>query len=75
MAEGDEEEFEEAPVTEETCEINKILQEVENGVADETLAWLTEDDIVLDMYKIVVEDDEFVDMDELDDDEGEGDVG
>ena len=36
---------------------------------------LTEDDVVLDMDEIVVEDGEFVDTDESDDDEGEGDVG
>ena len=74
-AEGDEEESEEAPVTEETSEIDKILEDVENGVADETLPRLTEDDVALDMDEIVVEDDEFVDTDESDDDEGESDVG
>ena len=35
MAEGGEEEIKEVPVTEETSEINKILEDVENGVADE----------------------------------------
>jgi len=44
-------------------------------VADETLPWLTEDDVALNMDEIVVEDEEFVDTDELDSDEGEGDVG
>ena len=52
---------------EETSEIDKILEDVENGVADETLP--------LDMDEIVVEDDEFVDTDESDDDKGESDVG
>jgi len=74
-AEGDEEEFEEGPATDETSEIDKILEDVENGVADETLPRLTEDDVVLNMDEIVVEDEEFVDTDELDSDEGEGDVG
>ena len=41
----------------------------------ETLPWLTEDDVVLDMDEIVVEDDEFVDTDESDDDKDESDVG
>ena len=44
-------------------------------MADETLPRLTEDDVALDMDEIVVEDDKFVDTDELDDDEGESDVG
>jgi len=74
-AEGDKEEFEEGPATDETSEIDKILEDVENGVADETLPQLTEDDVVLNMDEIVVEDEEFVDTDESDSDEGEGDVG
>jgi hypothetical protein len=74
-AEEDEEEFEENPAPEETSEIDRILEDVENGVADETLPRLTEDDVALDMDEIVVEDDEFIDTDESDSDEGEGDVG
>jgi len=74
-AEGDEEEFKEGPATDETSEIDKILEDIENGVADETLPQLTEDDVALNMDEIVVEDEEFVDTDELDSDEGEGDVG
>jgi len=73
-AEGDEEEFEEGPVTDETSEIDKILEDVENGVADETLPRLTEDDVALNMDEIVVEDEEYIDTDESDSDEGEGDV-
>jgi len=67
--------LEEGPVTDETSEIDKILEDVENGVADETLPRLTEDDVALNMDEIVVEDEEFVDTDESDSDEGEGDVG
>ncbi|EDR02479.1 uncharacterized protein LACBIDRAFT_309524 [Laccaria bicolor S238N-H82] len=74
-AEGDEEEFEEGPASNETSEIDKILEDIENGVADETLPRLTEDDVVLDMDEIMVEDEEFVDTDESDSDEGEDDVG
>jgi len=74
-AEEDEEDFEEGPAPEETSEIDRILEDVENGVADETLPRLTEDDVALDMDEIVVEDDEFIDADESDSDEGEGDVG
>jgi len=74
-AEGDEEEFEEGPATDETSEIDKILEDVKNGVADETLPRLTGDDVALNMDEIVVEDEEFVDTDESDSDEGEGDVG
>ena len=59
---------------EETREIDKILQDIENGLADETLPRLTEDDVALDMDEIVVEDDEFVNMDQSDDNKGEGDV-
>ena len=44
-------------------------------MAGETLSLLTEDDVALEMDEIVVEDDEFVDMAESYDDEGEGNVG
>jgi len=42
---------------------------------DETLPQLTEDDVAFDMDETVVEDDEFVDTDELDTDDSEDDIG
>ena len=47
-----------------------------NGVVDETLPWLTEEDVAFDMDEVVVEDEEIVDDDEDDDmNEDESDIG
>ena len=59
----DEEVPEEGLLSVGTTKINRII---ENGVVDETLPWLTEDDVAFNMNEIVVEEDEFVDTDELD---------
>ena len=42
-------------------EVKKILQDLANGVVDETLPRLTEEDIAFDMDEVVVEEEEFVD--------------
>ena len=49
--------------------VEQILQDLANGVVDETLPWLTED-VAFDMDEVVVEDEETVD-----DDEDESDIG
>ena len=59
----------------ETTEIDKLLEDIENGVVDETLPRLTEDDVAFDMDEIVVENDEFVDTEESDTDDSEDDIG
>ena len=73
--EADEEVLEEGLASEEATEINKLLEDLENGVVDETLLQLTEDDVAFDMDETVVEDDEFVDTDESDTDDSEDDIG
>ena len=42
-------------------EVKKILQDLANGVVDETLPRLTEEDIAFEMDEVVVEEEEFVD--------------
>ena len=73
--ETDEEVLEEGLLSVETTEIDKLLEDIENGVVDETLPRLTEDDVAFDMDEIVVEDDEFVDTEESDTDDSEDDIG
>ncbi|KAF8162231.1 hypothetical protein BJ912DRAFT_1098508 [Pholiota molesta] len=62
-------------VAEPMTEVEQILLDLENGVVDETLPRLTEDDVALDMDEVVVEDDDAVDEDESDMDESEDDIG
>ena len=73
--ETDEEVLEEGLLSVEPTEIDKLLEDIENGVVDETLPRLTEDDVAFDMDEIVVEDDEFVDTEESDTDDSEDDIG
>ena len=69
-------ELEDDLVTEKMSEVEQILQDLANGVADETLPWLTEEDVAFDMDEVVVEDEEIVDDDEDDDmNEDESDIG
>ena len=56
----------------ETTEIDRII---ENRVMDETLPWLTEDDVAFNMDEIAVEDDEFVNTDKSDTNDTEDDIG
>ena len=56
----------------ETTEIDRII---ENRVMDETLPWLTEDDVAFNMDEIAVEDDEFVNTDKSDANDTEDDIG
>ena len=63
--------------TEQTSEVEKILQDLENGVVDETLPRLTEEDVSFDMDEVVVEEEEIVEEEEDDDggmDEDENDI-
>ena len=62
-------------VTEQVREVEKILQDLENGVADETLPWLTEDDVTFDMDEVVVEEEDVLDENESDTDGEENDIG
>jgi len=73
--EADKEVLEEGLASEEATKIDKLLEDLENGVVDETLLRLTEDDVAFNMDETVVEDDEFVDTDELDTDDSEDDIG
>ena len=52
--------------TEQVSKVEKILRDLENGVVDETLPWLTEDDVAFDMGKVVVEEEYALDEDESD---------
>ena len=68
-------ELEDDLVKEKMSEVEQILQDLANGVVDETLPRLTED-VAFDMDEVVVEDKEIVDDDEDDDtNEDEGDIG
>ncbi len=42
-------------VTQQTSEVEQILQDLENGVVDETLPRLTEEDVAFDMDEVVVD--------------------
>ena len=74
-AEMDKEVLKEGLISVETTEIDKILEDIENGVMDETLLQLTEDDVAFNLDEIIVEDNEFVDTDNSDTDDGEDDIG
>ena len=69
------EDAEEGLVTERMSEVEQILQDLANGVVDETLPRLTEEDVAFDMDEVVVEEDEILDEDESDMDEDENDIG
>ena len=60
-------------VTEQVSEVEKILQDLENEVVDETLPQLTEDDVAFDMDEVVVEEEDVLDEDVLDEDESDTD--
>ena len=60
---------------EQVSEVEKILQDIADGVVDETLPRLTEEDVAFDMDEIVVEEEEIVEEDEDEDDEDENDIG
>ena len=53
----------------------EILQDIADGVVDETLPRLTEEDVAFDMDEIVVEEEEIVEEDEDEEDEDENDIG
>jgi hypothetical protein len=59
---------------EQVSEVEQILQDLANGVVDETLPKLTEEDVAFDMDEVVVEEEEIVDEDD-DTDEDENDIG
>ena len=58
-----------------SVETTKIDRIIENRVVDETLLWLTEDDVAFSMGEIAVEDDKFADNDESDTNDSEDDIG
>src|SRR6266540_4240066 len=74
IAEVDED-AKEGLVTERMSEVEQILQDLANGVVDETLPRLTEEDVAFDMDEVVVEEDEILDDNESDMDEDENDIG
>jgi hypothetical protein len=61
-------------VAEQASEVETILQDLANGVVDETLPRLTEEDVAFEMDEVVVEEEVVVDDDD-DDDEDENDIG
>jgi hypothetical protein len=63
--------------TEQMSEVEHILQDLANGVADETLPRLTEEDVAFkfDMDEVVVEEEEIKEDDDDDTDEDEKDIG
>jgi len=69
------EDAEEDLVTEQVSEVEQILQDLANGVVDETLPRLTEEDVAFDMDEVVVEEEEVVDDDDDETDEDESDIG
>ena len=64
---------EEDIVTQQTSEVEQILQDLESGVVDETLPRLTEEDVAFDMDEVVVASDEVIVNEEDSSDEGESD--
>ena len=54
-------------------EVEKILEDLANGVVDETLPWLSEEDVAFDMDEVVVEEEEIVDEDDDDSSDAEDD--
>ena len=54
-------------------EVEKILEDLANGVVDETLPRLSEEDVAFDMDKVVVEEEEIVDEDDDDSSDAEDD--
>ena len=60
---------------EQVSEVEKIFQDLANGVVDETLPRLTEEDIAFDMDEVVVEEEEVVEEDSDDDSNDESDIG
>ena len=61
--------------TEQVSKVEKILQDLKNGVVDEILPQLTEDDVPFDMDKVVVEEEDVLDEDESNTDGEENDIG
>ena len=59
---------------EQVSEVEKILQDLANGVVDKTLPRLTEEDLAFDMDEVVVEKEEIVEEDS-DDGDDESDIG
>ena len=59
---------------EQVSEVEKILQDLADGVVDETFPRLTEEDVAFDMNEVVVEEEEIVEEEE-DKDEEENDIG
>ena len=51
-------------VPEEANGVEEILNDLERGVVDETLPWLTEDDIAYDMDEVLIEVNTGIDTDE-----------
>ena len=58
---------------EQTSEVEKILQDLENGVVDETLPRLIEEDVAFEMDEVVVEEEEIVEEEEDDNDDTDDD--
>ena len=62
--------------TEQASEVERILQDLANGVVDKTLPRLTEEDVAFEMDEVVVEEEVVVDdYDDDDDDDDENDIG
>ena len=61
---------------EQVSKVGKKLQDLANGVVDETLPRLTEEDLAFDsMDEVVVEEEDFVEEDSDDDGDDENDIG
>ena len=60
---------------EQVSEVEKILLDLADGVVDETLPRLTEEDVAFDIDEIVVEEGGIVEEDEDEDEEDENDIG
>lgn len=73
--EMDEDDVVEELATEQVSEVEQILQDLANGVVDETLPRLTEEDVAFDMDEVVVEEEEVIDDDDSDTDEEKSDIG
>ena len=61
--------------TDQVSKVEKNSPESRNGVVDETLPWLTENDVAFDMGEVVVEEEYSLDEDESDTDGEENDIG
>ena len=69
--EADEEAGEDLVGTEQASEVETILLDLANGVVDETLPRLTEEDVSFEMDEVVVEEEVILDEDDDDDDDDE----